>query len=444
MTRLRALLSQTRFAPFFWTQALGALNDNVFKTALVTLVAFHSHRLTTLDTGLLVTLLPGVFILPFFLFSATAGQLADKYEKTYLIRLVKQLEIGIMLLASIGFLFNSLAILAAALFLMGCHSALFGPVKYAYLPQHLQSHELTAANGLVEMGTFVAILLGQMLGAWLSSVSDYALITSLSVLLIALGGYASSLCIPHMAAVAPQLKVQWQPMAATLTTLRNARRQPALWVAILAISWFWFFGATLLTQLPSLVGQVLHGSEHDFIALLSVFSIGVGLGSLCCEVLSRGRHTLGLVMLGMTGMSVFGWDFAMVSASQPHLTSMVAANLPAVSSWPDWRLLFDLGLLGGCGGLYIVPLYVQLQSGADQECRAQIIAANNIMNALWMVLSAVCSAVLLGSGCTIPQLLAITTGMHLLMGVYLCYRQPLYKLSTIAYVRQLCNSRVER
>jgi MFS family permease len=437
MHNLFSLLNQPRFRPFFWTQGLGAFNDNVFKTALITQVAFNTASLTTLDGSTLVTLLPGLFILPFFLFSASAGQLADKYEKSHIIRLVKLLEIGIMLLASVGFLLHSLLMLALALFLMGLHSTVFGPVKYSYLPQHLQPNELTAGNGLVEMGSFVAILLGQVLGAWLGSLSQHEFFTSLSILLIAVSGFHISRSIPVSAAPVPEMKINWNPISETINNVRIFWAQQTLWVAIVAISWFWFFGATLLAQFPNLAKDGLHGSECDFIALLSIFSVGVGMGSVWCEKLSRGRQELGLVMLGAVGMSLFAWDFASTAGSiQQQFLAHPGWSLQAISQLDYWRMLLDVALLGVSGGLYIVPLYVLLQSRVEARYQSRVIAANNIMNALFMVLSAGFSLMLFGYGLSIPQLFAVTAGLNLLVAMYLCLRQPEYWFSSVAYVKR--------
>jgi MFS family permease len=432
------LLSQQRFGPFFWTQGLGAFNDNVFKTALITQVAFNTASLTTLDGATLATLLPGLFILPFFLFSASAGQLADKYEKSQIIRLVKGLEICIMLFASIGFLSRSLVMLALALFLMGVHSTLFGPVKYSYLPQHLQPSELTAGNGLVEMGSFVAILLGQVLGAWLGSLEQHALLTSLSVLLVAISGYHLSRGIPLSPAPVPDISINWNPITETVKNVRTFWAQQTLWVAIVAISWFWFFGATLLAQFPNLAKNVLQGSERDFISLLSIFSVGVGVGSVWCEKLSKGKQELGLVMLGAAGMSLFAWDFATTTSSiQQQLLANPVLSLHTLGGVDYARMLLDVGLLGVSGGLYIVPLYVLLQSRAEAGYQSRVIAANNIMNALFMVLSAGFSVLLFGMGVSIPQLFAITAASNVLVAIYLCFRQPEYWHSVRDYLRGL-------
>lgn len=436
MSHAFQLFRQPRFAPFFWTQALGAFNDNVFKTALITQVAFHTRELTTLDGHTLATVLPGVFILPFFLFSATAGQLADKYEKSLIIRRVKQLEIAIMLFASIGFVFRSLPLLALALFMMGVHSAVFGPVKYSYLPQHLQPAELTGGNGLVEMGSFVAILLGQVGGAWLGSLSQHALFTSLSVLLIALAGYHLSRKIPRSPPPAAALRIDWNPIRETLKNVRLFWAQQTLWVAIVAISWFWLFGATLLAQFPTLAKTVLHGSEADFISLLALFSIGVGVGSVACEKLSHGRQELGLVMLGALGMSLFAWDFACTAEAIALTIESVPMHAAPVHGGVTLHLLLDVTLLGICGGVYIVPLYVLLQARAQPGYTSRVIAANNVMNAFFMVLSAAFSLLVFSWGASIPQLFMLTAALNLLVAAYLCLRQPEYWHSMCRYMRE--------
>ncbi len=418
------LLKEQRFKPFFLTQLLGALNDNLFKTALITLVAFHSQSLTQLDSQFLATLLPGLFILPFFLFSATAGQIADKYEKSRVIRWVKLFEIGIMLLASVGLFFSQFWLLVMALVMMGMHSTLFGPVKYGYLPQHLRPHELVGGNGMVEMGSFVAILLGQILGAWLASQSQYAVMTSVAVLVIAVLGYRSCLGIPNTPASAPALVINWNPVTETWANVKHIWQTQSTWVAIVAISWFWFYGATLLAQFPNFTTRVLHGNESVFISLLCVFSIGIGVGSLLCEKLSRGKVELGLVMLGGIGMTLFGAD---IGCSVLNLEPV--NNLTATMLWQTphyWHLLIAILCTGIFGGFFIVPLYVQIQTTGDTAFQSRIIASNNIMNALFMVVSALYALWLIQLGLSIPQLFIITAALNALVMVYLCWRQIHY------------------
>ena len=431
------LLKEVRFRPFFMTQFLGAFNDNAFKTALITLVAFHAASLTSLDGSTLATLLPGLFILPFFLFSATAGQIADKYEKSQLIRFIKLFEMAIMLFASAGFFFHNIWLLSAALFMMGMHSTLFGPVKYAYLPQHLKPHELIGGNGMVEMGSFVAILLGQVLGAWLIMQSDYELLTSLTILLIAGLGYFSSRGIPTTPAAEPTLRINWNPLTETLRNVKLIWPQQPIWVAIVAISWFWFYGATLLAQFPNLAKNVLHGDESVFILLLSVFSIGIGIGSLLCEKLSHGKSGLGLVVFGAIGLSSFGIDlYASSTSIHAGYSGIVLDYTSFLSGFNHVRLLADIVLIGLFAGFYIVPLYVLIQTRVAQKVQSRVIAANNIMNAFLMVASAGFSVWVFNTGHTIPQLFLITALLNALVMVYLCLRQPEYFTQFIRWVKR--------
>ena len=432
------LLKEQRFRPFFFTQFLGAFNDNAFKTALITLVAFHAASLSSIDGATLATLLPGVFILPFFLFSATAGQIADKYEKSRIIRLVKVFEIAIMLFASAGFFMHNLWLLATVLFMMGMHSTLFGPVKYSYLPQHLKVHELIGGNGMVEMGSFVAILLGQVLGVWVGAQQNHAMLTSIAVIGLALLGYWTSGGVPNSPAGALNLVINWNPITETYRNLKQIWGQQSLWLAIIAISWFWFYGATLLAQFPNFAKNVLHGDESVFILLLSVFSVGIGIGSLMCEKLSKHKVQLGLVLFGAIGLTLFGIDLYAsgasihAAASASHLSQNYAAFLNHLYAW---RLLADIILIGLFGGFYIVPLYAFLQTNAEKSHQSRVIAANNIMNALFMVASAAFSLGIFSLGFSIPQLFLITALLSALVAVYLCIRQPEFFTAFITWVK---------
>lgn len=440
------LMREKRFRPFFFTQFLGAFNDNVFKTALITLVAFHTTSLTSIDGSTLATLLPGLFILPFFLFSATAGQLADKYEKSQIIRLVKVFEVSIMLFASTGFFLHNIWLLAAALFMMGMHSTLFGPVKYAYLPQHLKESEIIGGNGMVEMGSFVAILLGQVLGAWLAMQSEHALLTSITVLGIAVLGYWSSRGVPNTPASAPKLKINWNPITETYRNIQFIWQRQAIWLTIIAISWFWFYGATLLAQFPNFAKNILRGDESLFILLLSIFSFGIGIGSLMCEKLSKGKVELGLVLFGAAGLTVFGADLYFASTSIYESTNnkalldyvaFIAQHYDADGHliFTHWRLLADIALIGVFGGLYIVPLYAFIQTHAEKSHQSRVIAANNILNALFMVTSALFSVQVFNMGLNIPELFLVTALLNVLIMIYLCVRQPVYLRTFVVWLK---------
>lgn len=440
------LMKEKRFRPFFLTQFLGAFNDNMFKTALITLVAFHAATLTTLDGGMLVTVLPGVFILPFFLFSATAGQLADKFEKSQIIRLVKVFEIGIMLFASTGFLLHNIWLLATALFMMGMHSALFGPIKYAYLPQHLAEEELVGGNGMVEMGTFVAILMGQVLGAWLAIQHAHEIITSVAILVIAVLGYWHSRGVPDSPASEPLLHINWNPFTETYRSIRFIWQHHSIWLAIIAISWFWFYGATLLAQFPNFAKNILHGDESVFILLLSTFSVGIGIGSLLCEKLSRGKVELGLVLFGAIGLTLFSIDlyYSGTNIHQHWNNKAFFDYLTFISKHHDaqgniifthWRLVVDIVFIGLFGGFYIVPLYAFVQTRAEKSHQSRVIAATNILNALFMVVSAGFSIWIFKQGLNIPELFLTTALLNILVMIYLCARQPAYYRSFFHWLR---------
>jgi 1-acyl-sn-glycerol-3-phosphate acyltransferase len=429
-----ALLGQKRFAPFFWTQFLGAFNDNVYKNALIILGTFHAAEMTSLDATTLANLASGLFILPYFLFSATSGQIADKYEKSRLIRFVKLFEIAIMVVGSIGFVMRSLPMLLLALFMLGTHSTLFGPVKYAILPQHLRDDELVGGNGLVEMGTFVAILLGTILGSLLIAIDGSGpLLASAAVILIALAGYMTSRGVPHSPAAASDLRINWNPFSETWRNLKFAKQSRTVFLSLLGNSWFWFFGATVLTQLPHYSKDVLHGNEQVYTLLLTLFSIGIGTGSLLCEKLSSGKIEIGLVPFGSIGMTVFGALLCFATPSTPASEAMSA--LQFLSHGESWWLLFNLVMLGVFGGFYIVPLYALIQTRSAPSHRSRIIAANNILNALFVVISAAFSILLLGKlGLSVAQLFLVTALLNAAVAAYIFTLVPEFLMRFIVWI----------
>jgi hypothetical protein len=391
------LLRERRFAPFFWTQFAGAANDNVFKNAFVVFVTFEAASRLAVDAGMIVNLIGAVFILPFMLFSATSGQLADKYEKSRLIRLVKLFEIAIMTIGLAGFVLSSMTLLFVALALLGIHSTLLGPVKYAILPQHLASEELVGGNGLVEAGTFIAILLGTIAGGLVVAIKpDGPVIAGLLGIAIAVAGWLASRRIPYTPAVAPQLAINANPASETWRNLKIARQNLVVWRSMLGISWFWFYGAIYLAQLPAFTQRVLGGDEHVFTLLLALFSIGIGIGSLLCERLSGRRVELGLVPFGSIGLSLFAIDL-WLATRHTH-----AASIGGVGSFlalgANWRVAIDIVLLGMFGGFYTVPLYALIQARSQPSHRSRIIAANNILNALFIIASAGVAIGLLAAG----------------------------------------------
>ena len=432
MSNQSGLLRARRFAPLFVTQFLGALNDNVLKNAMVVLLTFQAANWTAIKPELLANLAAGIFILPFFLFSATAGQLADKYDKAALARLVKLLEIGIVLVAGVGFLVHSLAVLFVALFLLGLHSTLFGPVKYAILPQHLKSEELVGGNALIEAGTFVAILLGTLLGGLLAGSSDGTTWITIVGLAIAIGGYIASRGIPVAVPPAPTLSISANPFSETWRNINFARENQTVFLSIMGISWFWLFGALFLAQFPAYTKNVLGGSETAVTLLLATFTFGIGVGSLLCEKLSAKRIELGLVPLGSIGLTLFALDLAIASPAVPSPSPLGAIGLLAYDQ--TWRVLLDLALIGIFGGLFIVPLYALVQQRSNPEHGARIIAANNIMNALFMVVGALAAAGMLAAGLTIPMLFAVAAVCNAAVALFIYGLVPEFLLRFIVWM----------
>ncbi len=435
------LLATRRFLPLFLTQFLGAFNDNVFKNALVVLLTFQAARWTTLPAGILANLAAGVFILPFFLFSATAGQLADKYDKARLARFVKLLEMVIMLVAGLGFWLTSLAWLFVALFLLGCHSTLFGSIKYALLPQHLHPDELLGGNALVEAGTFVSILLGTLAGGLLAGTGAPMAIAGVGVA-VAVTGYLASRAIPAAPPPAPDLAIHPNPLTETWRCIGYARENHAVFQSILGISWFWLFGALFLAQFPAYAKNVLGGGEATVTLLLATFTIGVGLGSLACERLSGRRIELGLVPFGSIGLTLFALDLAFASpAGLP--TGAPLALMELFGRPGTWHVLADLALIGLFGGFFIVPLYALVQQRSRIEMRARIIAANNIMNALFMVAGALVAAGLLAEGLSIAILFAVAAVMNAAVALYIYLRVPEFLIRFVVWLVLRVTGRVE-
>ncbi len=408
------LLTQGRFAPFFWAQFFGAFNDNVFKTALLTILTFEALDWTTMDRGFLNNLIPGLFILPFVLFSAIAGQLADKFEKSGLVRYIKLLEIAIMLLAAVGWLRHDLWLLIAAVAGMGLHSALFGPVKYAYLPQKLAPDELVGGNGLVEMGTFVGILLGEVLGAVLVLYKPWGIeLVAGTTIAIAVAGWLASRAIPVSPAPAPELKINWNLVTESVRNLRFSSQNRSVFMAMLANSWFWFYGAIVLAQFPLYAKQTLHGDHSIFVLLLTIFSLGIGTGSLLCERLSRHKVEIGLVPLGAIGLTIFGIDLFLSSTAYTNTNLVDIAGF--LQQPGSFRILLDCLLIGAFGGVYIVPLFALIQTRCDPKHMSRTIAGMNILNALFMVAAALLAMVLLNAGLSIPQLFLFTAILNALV-----------------------------
>ncbi len=435
-----SLLKQRRFAPFFWTQFSGAANDNLFKFAFTVMVTYQLS-VSWLPPALAGLVIGALFILPFLLFSATSGQLTDKFEKTRVIRFVKNLEVAIMLIAAVGFLSSNVKwqvpVLLVCTFLMGLHSTLFGPVKFAYLPQALTERELTGGNGMVEMGTFVAILLGNIVGGLMVAVPQVGPgYVAMACVLLALLGRLAAQFIPLAPATDPGLKINWNPVTETWRNLKLANSNLVVFRSMLGISWMWFFGAVFLSQFPSFAKEVMHGNEQVASLLLVVFSIGIATGSLLCEVLSRRHVEIGLVPLGAIGMSLFAIDLYFASRGLPPAPLMgVAAFL---SQQAHWRVMLDLALLSLFAGLYSVPMYALIQLRSQPTHRARIIAANNILNALFMIISAILAGALLKAEFSIPQIFLFVGLANAVLACYIFMLVPEYLLRFIALIVSRC------
>ncbi|KGI76768.1 MFS transporter [Oleiagrimonas soli] len=421
-----ALLGKRRFAPFFLTQALGAFNDNAFRYALIGMATFRlgmsSQALSTYNNIALA-----LFIAPFFLFSASAGQLAERMEKARLIRIVKAMEVAVMALASVAFMLASPGMLLAVLFLMGLQSTLFGPIKYSILPQTLHPSELVGGNGLVETGTSLSILLGSVAGNALMAVPHLGpQLASAAVIGVALAGYLASRAIPPSPATAPDLRFEWNPFVETWRVLGFTTRNRTVFNAILGISWFWFYGATLTVQLPLYTRNYLGGDASVLTLALALFSIGIGVGSLLCERLSGGKVEPGLVPLGAAGMTVFGIDLYFV---RPHEALLREQNWwSMLSGAGGWHIAIDLVLIGMVSGFYIVPLFALVQERAERSQLSRIIAGTNIINSLFMVLAAAFGIVLLGVGLSVPQLFLTVAVMNAAVAVYIFTLVPEFPL----------------
>ena len=433
-----ALLNSRKFWPLFWTQFLGAFNDNLFKNALMILVAFRSLSVAGLPSEQIVVLSGGVFILPFFLFSASAGQLADKLQKHLLMRWVKLAEIPIMGLAAVGFVVDSLPLLLCVLFLMGLQSSVFGPAKYSILPELLDGNELVGGNALVEMGTFVAILAGTIVGGVMIGVGEWgASGAACMVVLVAIVGWTCSRKIPSTPAGDPELRFDWNPIRPTVETLAITRRNRPVFLSVLGISWFWFFGAAFLSMLPNYCKDVLGGDENAVTFYLALFCVGIAVGSMLCERFS-GRHLeLGLVPFGTIGMTVFAADLFLIGTPSlprgmdPGASLGLAEFLVAPGRI---RVGIDLALVAVFGGLYTVPLYTMVQQRSPAEMRARVIAGNNILNACFMVVSALAMTAGLAAGLSMPALFLGLALLNALVAIYIYTIIPEFLLRFVVWM----------
>ena len=423
-----SLLTEKRFFPFFLTQFFGAFNDNVFKNALIIMIAFKVPG----NSDMLVNLAAALFILPFFMFSAIAGQIADKFEKSQLIVKVKLAEILIMSLAAFGFYSNNINLLLFVLFLMGSQSSLFGPVKYGYLPQHLHKDELVGGNGLIESSTFLSILLGTIVGGLLIAL-DSIIPIAISIICIAIAGFFSALFVPKTPSSSAAIKLNFNILKATYNNMKFLPSNRVVFLSVLAISWFWFYGSVFLMQIPNFTIKILMSNKAVATLLLSMFSVGIGVGSLLCEKLSGKRVEIGLVPLGSIGLALFGWHLAVVSQQWPEITGILNVQQFWAVSGSGW-VLFDLVMIGVSGGLYIVPLYALLQERSDKGFLSRVIAGNNIINALFMVLAALLAMFILTYlQWSIPQLFMVTVVLNIIVSLYIFTVVPEFLMRLIVW-----------
>jgi acyl-[acyl-carrier-protein]-phospholipid O-acyltransferase/long-chain-fatty-acid--[acyl-carrier-protein] ligase len=427
------LLKTKRFLPLFVTQFLGAFNDNAFKNAFLIWFTFDVAQKAGLNANMLVTLAAGLFILPFFLFSATAGQLADKYEKSLLVRRIKMIEIVLMMACAAGFYMQSVYFLLVVLFLMGVQSTFFGPIKYSLLPEHLKDDELIAGNGLIEGGTFLSILLGTIFGGLIIRTEYGVELIAIAVITFSVLGWWASRFIPKAPVSDPDLNISWNIAAETWRIIGYARKERSVWLSIVAISWFWFVGATFLTQFPVYAKEVVGGNEHVVTLFLTVFSIGIGVGSMLCNSLLKGEINGRLVPWGCLGMSIFIIDFyfaseAFMATTHMDIKSVVIDAAAALgqqdvillglggffeASVQSYRIMFDLLMLSVFSGVYIVPLYAIMQHRSDEKYLSRIIASNNVLNSLFMVVASLGVMALYAAEFEVSQILLVVGLLNL-------------------------------
>jgi len=427
-----SLLKLNNFGPFFATQFLGAFNDNIYKNTLMLIIAFSASDALGLDINLVLNLAAGLFILPFFLFSGIAGQITEKHEKSSLIRKIKLLEIVIMIAASVGFMFEQYYFLLILLFLMGTQSTFFGPAKYAILPQHLKPEQLVAGNALVEMGTFVAILVATISAGIIMEFDAFLLITSILVVVLALLGYLVSRSIPIAVSSAPNLEISYNPFTTTRELIKTTRKNRPIYLAIMAISWFWFLGAAYLTQFPNFSKEVLNGDSSLVTLLLAIFTFGIGFGSMLCEKLSNSRVELGIVPIGALGLTLFGIGLYF---SIPEKPIEAISWLVFLKTAENWALLLNLAGIGISGGIFIVPLYAYIQERAPENYRARTIAVINIMNALFMVGSALVGILFLGMmALSISDFFLVIAIMNIVVCLYVFYQVDEFALRFVVWM----------
>ena len=431
-----------RFFPYFVTQCLGALNDNIYKNVLLLMVTYSQIDSLPMSVDLFVNLAAGLFILPFFLFSAHAGAIADNMDKAKLIRRLKLIELVIMSCAATAIMTQSAILMLVLLFMTGTQSAYFGPVKYALLPQALKSDELVKGNAWVEMGTFLSILIGTLSAGLLLAIPNGMLIASCIVITLSLLGFLSSANIPSLPSKKSD-KVKFEPVTGLKKTLKLAQKQRGIWMSILAISWFWFMGATYLTQFPNFAREHLFADSTVVSLLLALFSVGIATGSWLCEKLSFNQVELGILPFGILGLTIFSADLLWAVPAIESFPSQYYDVQSFVAQSSHIRVMIDLFLVGVSGGVFIVPLYAFIQSRSEEGECAQSIAANNIMNALFMVASAAVSILVLSVlEFSIVELFAILAVGNFIVAIYVYRQVPEFTQRFVSYLLSHCLYRV--
>ena len=431
-----------RFFPYFVTQCLGALNDNIYKNILLLMVTYSQIDSLPMSVDLFVNLAAGLFILPFFLFSAHAGAIADNMDKAKLIRRLKLIELVIMSCAATAIMTQSAILMLVLLFMTGTQSAYFGPVKYALLPQALKSDELVKGNAWVEIGTFLSILIGTLSAGLLLAVPNGMIIASCIVITLSLLGFLSSANIPSLPSKKSD-KVKFEPITGLKKTLKLAQKQRGIWMSILAISWFWFMGATYLTQFPNFAREHLFADSTVVSLLLALFSVGIATGSWLCEKLSFNQVELGILPFGILGLTIFSTDLLWAVPAIESFPSQYYDVQSFVAQSSHIRVMIDLFLVGVSGGVFIVPLYAFIQSRSEEGECAQSIAANNIMNALFMVASAAVSILVLSVfELSIVELFAILAVGNFIVAIYVYRQVPEFTQRFISYLLSHCLYRV--
>jgi 1-acyl-sn-glycerol-3-phosphate acyltransferase len=431
----KGILFDKRFFPMFLTQFLGAFNDNIFKNALVILITFKSYSLLGLDPKQMVALCGGIFILPFFLFSAWAGQIAEKISKSKFIIWIKVWEIFVMIIGAVGFYFDNVIILIITLFFMGLQSTFFGPAKYSILPELIPRKKLVSGNAYFEFGTFIAILLGTILAGLIIAIPETGRnITAFIVIFIAILGCVTSLKLPKLEPVAPEVKVSFNIIRPTIEIIKIAKKQKTSFLAILGISWFWFLGSAFLSILPPYCKDFLQMNESFVTISLALFTVGVAIGSLFCGKLSFEQLELGLVPIGSIGMSLFLFDLSFISQPAHVIQNIKIPLMSFVTSWTGIHIMIDFFLFSLFSGFFIVPLYTLIQDRTPKKVLSRVVAANNIINALFMIIAAVFLIILFSLKLSIPQVILSLAIVNVVVAVYIYTLLPEFLFRFVSWM----------